>query len=150
MKKIIAVILVMFIGAGLLAACQPRKRGEFYTLEKAYEEGFLTVDDLKNIQYYWNPEYSEEGFEPMPKDPEELSKSTVKAIQETSAYFSRKCEPKVKPDDFTIRFYYGTYNGYVAVEVSSFHFIYPDIVEEKEIGGVMFINPNHMQIWRAN
>lgn len=78
----------------------------------------MTQDDLKSIAYYQNGESEDDDFEPMPKDPEELSKKTEKAIKETRAYDLRNRTPesirkpkaKAKAKDITILKYYGTYN----------------------------------------
>ncbi|HIU21834.1 MAG TPA: hypothetical protein IAD51_06385, partial [Candidatus Limadaptatus stercorigallinarum] len=83
-----ALVCLLVCAAGALVACnqEPQKRGEFYTLQEAYDAGLLTTDDLKSIACYLNGDENTDGFIPAPKVPAELSSETEQAIKETRAY----------------------------------------------------------------
>ena len=139
-KKIIClgVILVMMIA---MLACEPKKKGDFYTLQEAYDQGLITHDDLKSIAYYQNGGSEDESFVPMSKNPEVLSNETEKAIKETIVYDVRKEDPvsggEIKIINITIQNYYGTYNNCVAVMISGARPYNAEICEI-EIDGVLF------------
>lgn len=142
-KLLIRVILVIGLFMMLsMTACAPKQRGTFYTLEEAYKQGLLTQDDLKSIAHYQNGESAEEDFEPMPKNPEELSKKTEKAIKETKAYELRNQDTKpikeAKAKDIIIRKYYGTYNDCVAVMLDDMFGGFIDIERMVIVAGVSF------------
>lgn len=95
--------------------------GQTYTLETAFEKGFLTVDDLLNIAYYKNGgkdgnEQLMENFTPRPLAT--LDASSERLIKETEAYFWRNSQKPIESataEDIFIKGYYGIYNNYVAV-----------------------------------
>ena len=122
--------------AALCAGCTPEQRysesvGEFYTLDEAYENGWLTQVDLKNIAYYYHTRYGEtehidQSFVPTPKTPETL-------------------------DNIDISQYYGTYNGCVVIGiVSDYLLIDPLLYPEYVIGEVSFFDyvPSAIGVWR--
>ena len=84
----IALTCLFACAAGVLVACnqEPQKRGEFYTLQEAYDAGLLTTNDLKSIACYLSGDENTDGFIPAPKVPAELSSETEQAIKETRAY----------------------------------------------------------------
>ncbi|MCL2675351.1 MAG: hypothetical protein FWE84_02010 [Firmicutes bacterium] len=133
--------------------------GAFYTLQEAYDEGFLTVNDLKSIAYYhhegkvWLTDgenvWEDEEFVPLPKKPETLSAETRKNIKELEArnmnveenigYFIIR--RNVKVDDLMIEKYYGTYNGCIALKILLWDLNDLDYVLEPwtdEIAGIVF------------
>ena len=67
--------------------------GVFYTMEEAYEAGYLTREDLTNIAYYHN--------EWVPY-PETLDNSIAEAIKKTQAEDLRKDVPEAKAEDIQI------------------------------------------------
>lgn len=147
----LVIVVIMMLS---MTACAPKQRGTFYTLEEAYDQGLLTQDDLKSIAYYQNGESEDEDFEPMPKNPEELSEKTEKAIKETRAYDLRNRNPKpieeAKAKDITILKYYGTYNDCVAVLLDDMFGGYFPIEREVIIAGVSFyyIGSDNIMIWK--
>lgn len=61
MKKMLKLLFPLFLSAtiiGSLAGCKEKlPTGSFYTLQEAYEKGWLTKEDLMNIAYYHNAQY---------------------------------------------------------------------------------------------
>lgn len=136
---------------GLFSACNPpKKHGEFYTLQEAYDQELLTQEDLKSIAYYHNGASEDESFESIPKTPEILSKKTEKAIKETRAYNlrTRSSNPisKAKAKDVTILSYHGTYNNCVALMMDDVYHDYTDALREVTIAGVLFRYSNSNSI----
>lgn len=105
--------------------------GVFYTMEEAYEAGYLTREDLTNIAYYHN--------EWVPY-PETLDNSIAEAIKKTRAEDLRKDVPEAKAEDIQIIKYYGEYNGNYAVMVDNPYGEYPAVIvdEWETVGGVKF------------
>lgn len=105
--------------------------GVFYTMEEAYEAGYLTREDLTNIAYYHN--------EWVPY-PETLDNSIAEAIKKTQAEDLRKNVPEAKAEDIQIIKYYGEYNGNYAVMVDNPYGEYPAVIvdEWETVGGVKF------------
>ena len=140
--------------------------GTFYTLQEAYDEGLLTVEELKSIAYYMHggilPDNSEDiGFAPLPKTPETLSAEVEKAIKETRAYDYRAYldengstrYPDAKAGDFPILEYFGTYNHCVVVILGDkYGGEYPSDRGETEIAGVKMFEGTveRTVVWKAN
>ena len=90
----------------------------FYSLQEAYDRGWLTQYDLLSIAYYHqgtagNEDLMDENFIPKPKYPEELSEGTQEIIKfyiwvNTGGYY-------YGPEDMFVDQYYGTYNGCIAM-----------------------------------
>lgn len=93
MKKLKILAVVLALGAlcmGVLSGCDNGKdgletgEGTFYTLQKAYDEGYLTKEEIMSIAYYHNgsrvhnEEIMSEEYTPIPKTPQELSEETSK------------------------------------------------------------------------
>ena len=59
--------------AGILAGCAPEASGDFYSLQEAYEAGYLTKEEIMSIAYYhnggrvYNEEIMSEEYTPIPK-----------------------------------------------------------------------------------
>ncbi len=133
------------------------KDGEFYTLQQAYDAGWLTQEDLKSIAYYHNggregnEEIMGEDYQPQPKTPEVIDKMTELSIKQTYCENLRK-QDNAKPSGVTIERYYGAYNGCYAVVLSSIYIgSYENIINEwKKIGGVNIHYTDHffMTMWR--
>lgn len=146
-KKLIVLVMavVMILDVFMLGACIPEEEEEpmdkFYHLQQAYDQGFLTVDDLRSIAYYYHNglEWVDCGcgvaaaqsdcghgtrfdrlkptdFVPKPKNPEVLDEMTKEIIQKDydCCVFVHYLEEEVCFFD-----YYGTYNGFIAVGDSS-------------------------------
>ena len=148
-KAIIIASLAIIICISF-TACAPKKYGEFYSLQEAYDKGLLTREDLLNIAYL-NNGYTEEGFTPSRLNPEKLSEDTENKIKETIAYELRRSNShkNATEKDVFIKKYFGTYNGSVAVLYTTKFSWYYDAEYQKYIAGVHFVfpNSNHIQIW---
>ena len=83
MKKLKILAVVLALGAlcmGMLSGCDNGKdgletgEGTFYTLQKAYDEGYLTKEEIMSIAYYhnggrvYNEEIMSEEYTPIPKN----------------------------------------------------------------------------------
>lgn len=148
-----AILLAMLFS---FTACAPQKRGNFYTLQEAYDQGLLTIDDLKNIAYYQNGESPDESFVPILKNPETLSSKTENAIKESRAYYYRNKEigaiEDAKPQDYTIVRYLGTYKNSVAIIIMDYRMNYLDINTTETIEGIPFkySSSNKILIFKAD
>ena len=148
------------VAAALCAGCTPEQRysesvGEFYTLDEAYENGWLMQGDLKNIAYYYHTRYGEtehidQSFVPTPKTPETLNEETQNKIKRT--YLDEVAMvPDGTFDNIDISQYYGTYNGCVVIGiVSDYLLIDPLLYPEYVIGEVSFFDyvPSAIGVWR--
>ncbi len=144
------VVAVMALGVFGLAACEPPEgemNGQFYTLQEAYNENLLTVEDLQSIANHLN-----NGT--LPADT--LGSAIETGIKETAAENMRNDElspiPEAKADGFTVQ-YYGTYNGSIAVLLSNAYLNYPaeDLDITIEVAGVSFHynDPRTIEIWKS-
>ena len=130
-KKILCLGMALVMLFSFIACSRDKKeeekiKGEFYSLEEAYENGWLDIEDVKDIYYYHGEPFLYAGgknppkpdFEPRPKTPEILSAKIEKAIKQTWL------DEWIESDEWYIENgklsavhikYYGTYNGYVAI-----------------------------------
>ena len=132
--------------------------GEFYSLQQAYEVGWLTKEDLKSIAYYHNGgiEGNEEvmgaDFEPQPKMPKVIDKMTELSIKQTYCNNLRE-ESNAKPSGVTIERYYGAYSNCYAVVLDSIYIDhYANVVDEwKAVGEIQIHYTDHffMTIWKG-
>jgi hypothetical protein len=158
MQKKLCIGLILIMSFILLCGCtdEVEKKGDFYTLQEAYDQGLLTKDALESIAYYQNGGSDDENFVPIPKNPEELSEETENAIKETRVYDIRNDsqEPikKAKTDDVSITQYYGTYNTCVAVMLDEAYYAYDAALWDVTIGGIPFHykDGNRIIIWKQN
>ena len=159
LTKLISMGVVLIMCVGILCACNkndddfrnPRngepQAGEFYTLQQAYDNGWLSKGDLRNIAYYWGGSGQRKGFKPTPKDPEELSAETELAIKEDRAHRLREQGTEnAVADGVRITNYFGSYDGLVAVLIYDNYSGGADVIVEKYVGGVKFMYPNSNQI----
>ena len=159
LTRLICLIIALVTSVGILCACNknddnfrnPRngepQAGEFYTLQRAYDNGWLSKGDLRNISYHRTGDGQRKGFKPTPKDPETLSTETELAIKEDWARLLREQETvNAVADDVTILNYYGIYDGLVAVLMTDIYSGYADAIFEKYVGGVKFRYPDSNQI----
>lgn len=147
---VLGVVLVMVIA---LVACGPENKGSFYSLREAYDNGWLTQEDLKSLAYYYNGGSNDESFVPKPKTPEFLSKEIENKIRKT--YLSEK---KIKKDfpfatikRISITGYYGIYNDCIIVGVTDDYYRYDYVVEPEYIIGEVLIRnytSSRLLVWR--
>ena len=128
----VLLLLCTFLG---LSACvkEEADRGKFYSLQTAYDEGWLTVADLQNIASYVFP-----GDKPQPEPLNEQIAADIKKAEAKSLRIQLPDKkPAPSPDDVTLR-YYGTYNDCVIVRLWDKFFSYPAVDEEMTVAGVKF------------
>ena len=119
-----------------------------YSLQQAFDYGYLTKEDLEQIAYHINNQLSY---------PQPLESSIETAIKEAAAYEirNRKIEPflNATADGFTIVEYYGKYSDCFVVRMRNDYDIYPTDVPSwwEEIGGVQFHFTGHdrIMVWKA-
>ncbi len=152
--------IVLPLSAGLCTGCSPEQRysksvGSFYSLDEAYENGWLTQNDLKNIAYYYHTRHGEtdhvdETFIPNPKTPESLEEDIQYKIKRT--YLNKIIDmPNGSFDRVAIYDYFGTYNGNIIVYISDTYHAYDYVFEQEyEIGGVCFYDycSAFLRVWR--
>ena len=174
LKRIMCFGAALMIGMCIFCGCGKEPLGTFYTLQEAYDEGLLSVEDIKSIAYYrydgneWiyagidvnEEDYYElqpTDYVPIPKIPETLDKKTGKAIKETGAANKRlqthldgtSRYPRAKAKDFTIMDYYGTYSDCVAIRLNDSFTDYPDVEREVVVAGVTFVYSGaSITIWK--
>ena len=132
--------------------------GEFTDLEIAYENGWLTRDDIMHIAYYcWHGKviegtlndkstWHEVDFVPT-KQITELSDTTINAIKEAyKNYYEISSEGYVD-----LRGYYGTYNNCVVITIEyNTGFDNPSVMLYIEIDGIILTysaGPSYM-VWK--
>jgi hypothetical protein len=162
---------MLICGTVALAGCKEKKpQGEIFYLTTAYNNGYITREELLNVAYYsnrnLNPEI-DENFQPIEKG--ELDEETKLKIQESFAYSYRniqdyfpeffdypsgevdeKVYKNTKASDIEFQ-YYGCYNGCYVIGHISIHTFYLPVYSEISIDGVIFaqINSHHyMYVWR--
>ena len=110
--------------------------GKFYDLEEAYNNGLLLKEDIEQIAYYHNNNNTV-------KYPEALDKKIEREILETAAYNLRHEEetryPEATVKEFSIRSYYGNYNGCYAVMVNYSYTLGCTVVLVSEVAGVRIV-----------
>ena len=163
MKKLLAMLLAtMLLGAGAigLVGCGS-KYGTLYTLQEAYDNGYLTREDLLNIAYYNGDQERNESalqnFEPTPIG--ELSEEISLKIREYVAerYRNDGSEPAATAENIFIKNYLGCYNGYYAVRFTDNLFQYPEWVMDpddyvQEVSGIKFCyyKTSMIFLWKDN
>ena len=126
---IVMAACMVFTGLTFAGCVEETLAGEFYTLQEAYDNGWLTQEDLLSIAYHYNhgrednEELMGEDYVPQPKTPETLSKQTEKSIKQTELdKYNNGREPGSEYygtlDQVYILGYYGTYNGCVCSAVA--------------------------------
>jgi len=121
--------------------------GAFFTLQKAYNDGLLTLADLQSIADYHN-----NGNSPS----EGLSADVVNAIKEVADRNMRENEltpvEEAKSDDYLFTKYFGTYNGNIVIMVNDPYHECPAVELDinETIAGVLFhyTNPNKIVVWK--
>ncbi|MDE5600872.1 MAG: hypothetical protein K2J16_00035 [Clostridia bacterium] len=160
-SRILCLGFVLIMTLGILCACNKEDNfrnpqngeptlGEFYDLQTAYDNGWISKDDLRNLAYYLTGDAQKEGFEPAPRIPETLSPETEFAIKETHAKSLRDGYPEAIASDVRIEAYYGTYNGFVAVIISAKYYAFPAVIHDETIDGIKFRYPypNTIRLWK--
>ena len=155
----LGVILVMVLG--ILCACdkdddnfrnpmngEPTS-GEFYSLQIAYDNGWISKGDLRNIAYHYAGDAQKKGFKPAPITP--LSQEMELSIKESRLQEIIDRHPNTVADEITIDGYFGTYDGFVAIFLGGDYSYYYAVTTTINIGGIEFTYPNSREIivWKA-
>ena len=147
------------IWVGIKLTEETESVGSIYTVQEAYNNGWLTQEDLLSIAYYHNggrtdnEEIMSEGYLPAPKIPEVLSGITESKIKRATAeeYRQKHIIKYAEAEGFTITEYCGTYGDCVAVMTTDIYSGFTDAVWTDTIGGVniFYSDGNSIKIWRA-
>lgn len=153
-KKYISILLCLFSSSSL-SGCN-NYIGDFYTLTDAYNNGYITREDLLNIAYYYNDmtNVNDEAFVPIEISQNDLSKKTIKAIKNTYLATILENASYATVDGIHISSYFGQYGDCVSLSMRD-DYTCVDLlppVEEYIIDGVKFINyidgPYGLAIWK--
>ena len=143
--------LMIVLGLSMLAGCGG-SNGEFYTLQEAYVHGWLSVEELQSIAYYYQG--SEDGaFVPIALNPEKLSVETEQRIKRTHLQNIKRDYPSADISGIDIEEYFGTYGDCIVVNVrDNYRKIDFLVVPKIEIGGVIFYDftTPGLMVWREN
>lgn len=160
--------LISLMGCSSTSINAENNYGEFYTLQEAYNLGYLTLDDVKSIAYYQNNglEWFSEGegeymtykskpskFYPIAKNPKELDTDLQSLIKKDWVDYLRiKSNIRgIKAKDILITNYYGTYNGYTAIMLDGYGF-FTQAIRYVTIEDVVirYNDGNSIRIWKQN
>ena len=152
-KKIIALEMLFLICLSLFCGC--KQNGEFVWLHEAYEQQWISKEDLKNIafnynskHYKWSVDYGSD-FSPSGVPSGELSDGVRKSTKQA---FCRKNKISINLySEVTISSeYYGFFNGCYIVDLSTSCIVGGDpvIFEEYELGGVKFYNYHYIGVYK--
>ena len=148
-KRVFVVCFAVILAAGILAGCGG-SGGEFYTLREAYVNGWLSVEELQSIAYYYQGN-EDESFVPIALNPEKLSAEAEESIKKTHLQEIKQDYPFANIKGVYIEEYFGTYGDCIAVYVrDDYRKIDVLVVPETEIGGIVFYNLTMpgLMIWR--
>lgn len=155
MKKFILGLVLVLLFSALCTGCNAP--GAFYSLDEAYDNGWLTQENLKNIAYYYNS-YSapdlepDDTFIPEPIDPNQLDNQKIRKMKRRYSKHSIK-DVRIPLRFITVVKYYGTYNECDVVWITDSYVLYDLLFEEeKQIGGVKFYNycGAEISVWRVS
>ena len=161
-------LVIVIVCASTLVGCNKLEpKGEFYTLQQAYDNGLIIEEDLWSIAYYYcnGIDYSDfngidySAITPIPKNPKILDEKTLAKIKNDALINllaqkdkdGRQLYPKATAKDIRVG-YYGTYNGMIAVVVDNSFTAYTDVIVEDAVGGVIFTYGNGAFpiLWKEN
>lgn len=156
MKKAVSylfTLMTIFCFAFAFGGCSNEEievRGKYYTLEEAYENGWLSTEDLKSIAcvYYDYWLIGEENpYKGMFISTEKLDKKTENELKQ--AYLNQIAKyPEGELDDVEINKCYGIYKENTIVDAwLKYTCIEPFPPIDKEIGGVEFKNYYPTKFW---
>lgn len=136
-------------------------QSEFFSLQKAYDDGLLTLEDLKSIAYEYNggKSHNEQimaDFTPAQKPALiELTKTAIKEshakrLRESKYPDGRLVAVGATAENVHIYGYYGTYNGSVAVMIEDDYTSFDTAMWMVEVEGVniYYNSGNRITIWK--
>ena len=139
--------------------------GAFYSLQEAYDNGFLSYDELQSIAYYhqsqfinpdfgmsFNADLMGDNYQPIPKTSENLSTLLNLAIKQTMVNDLNKRfdTDSFALDNIVIYEYCGTYNDCVAIRMlysAGPDFAVNDITCEHTVANVTFFYPDYTSFY---
>ena len=156
MKRLLAILLTLTtLGCLGLSGCKKRQAiGKFYTLQEAYELGFLSENDLKSIAYYNNGGRAnnenkiEEDFVPDPLNPKTIPADIQKNIKSDYIYYNESLDNKTKESEVKIKYYYGKYNNcYIVILQGPFSYTADDRYFSV-CGYTFYYTQSEYKVWR--
>ncbi len=147
MKKLLSFLLVpvclLLCAVGCGKNDEKTEEGNFYTVTEAYENGYLTKEDVMSIAYYHNngrdgnEAVMSEDYKPLPMIPERLSTTIDRAVKDSfySSDFWQQYEINYRKEDISYS-YYGTYGNSVVLRIGVNGEAVSDNVWEEKIDAV--------------
>ena len=119
--------------------------GAFYSLQRAYDNEWLTISDLQSIANHQN-----QGTKPSDILSAELKAEIKETAAENLRTNSTNPIPEATAADITIIKYYGTYNNCIAVMISNIYTESSAALRDVEVAGIMFnyFNGNSITVWK--
>ena len=157
-KKIFVIAMAFLMGFSLFGGCKNGGDfcGDFLWLDQAYEQGWISRDDLRNISFNYNTknytgvvDYGAD-FSPTWTPLEPLSDKTKSAIKE--AYCRKHEIPKYLYVEIAVLSeYYGVFSDCYIVDITTTCLVGGDPVyyEEYDIDGIMFYNYHYIGVYKA-
>ncbi len=144
-------VLVLLLGVAVVG-CGYKPQGTFYSLQEAYDAGYITRADLEEIaERHNNRPYLLE---------EELDAQIKQQILEDRAEWLRNLEEDAYPEAETsgvrIVYYYGVYQGncYAVMLSNIYEPAFPAVDEEQwdhiDSVDILYFNPRRIEIWKKN
>ena len=177
LKRIICFGAALIMGMCIFCGCGKEPSGTFYTLQEAYDEGWISYEEVKNISYYSNNgqvyeksmddipadiDYRPEGdgtkqidYTPIPRDPEKLDAKTTKKIRKDYLEFYKEYTDaasspwiKIEMEAIFLEAYCGKYSEFVAVKMNA-SFKRPGILIRFFVDDIMFWGKTHdVLLWK--
>lgn len=146
-----AAVFVLLLGVSF-AGCGYKPQGAFYSLQEAYDAGYITRADLEEIAERQN------NWRFVSK--EELDEQTEQMICEDEAERLRNLEeypiPEAEASGVRIVHYYGVYQGdsYAVMLSNIYEPAFPAVDEEQwdhiDSVDILYFNPRRIEIWKKN
>lgn len=165
-NKILLNIIVFICLLSMFTACGQKKEnlqiteGELFTLEQAYNNGFLSHDDLLSIAYYhqgsiMNAETATDVFTPKNMEPKELSKDIDYSVRQTlvSILNEKFNANSFQIDNIVICAYYGTYHDGVVIRMiysEADTIALTDVIREDVVSGIKFYYSSYTEFFRTD
>ncbi len=160
MKLVVLTLFIIIVSGLTFVSCDKEEPnyGTFYTLQEAYDLGYIDMQDLKSIAYHQNKEVGVEddndygpAFVPSPLILPTLSYEEKEKM--LTAYNKQLAKEHPNVEDVVSSYcmgiwrYYGEYNGYKAVLIYGVVFT---ALDSRVIEGITFHfsgHPETIYIW---
>lgn len=123
--------------------------GEFYSLKEAYDHGWISKADLRNIAYHKTGDAQNNCFVHTSKNPETLAAETEYAIKTAWLSKAGTVSSSQSLEDIEITGYYGVYNDLIAVLIRGYA-DFPAVIYTETIDGIEFTygDMNTIKLWK--